>query len=129
MKTANLRKWTALLCTVLTVISLFALPVFAADENANGANKTPWGLIIGIAIGVVVLAVAVVLCIKFWDKIKKFLRVYKSEAGKIVWLPWSQTKKSTLVVLVLLVAFAVAIALIDLGLSEAFLAFIGLFQK
>jgi preprotein translocase SecE subunit len=128
MKTANLRKWTALLCTVPTVISLFALPVFAADENAD-TNKTPWGLIIGIAIGVVVLAVAVVLCIKFWDKIKKFLRVYKSEAGKIVWLPWSQTKKSTLVVLVLLVAFAVAIALIDLGLSEAFLAFIGLFQK
>ncbi len=128
MKTAKLfRKWTAVLCTVLTLISLFAIPVFAADGDA--AKKTNWGLIIGLAITAVVLVAAVILCIIFREKVKKFLRVYKSEAKKITWLPWSQTKKSTLVVLVVLVVFAVAIALIDLGLSEAFLAFIGLFTK
>ena len=80
-------------------------------------------------IGAVVLAVAIVLCSKFRENIGKFFRVYKSEAKKVVWLPWSQTKKSTLVVLVVLIAFAVAICLIDLALSRSFLKFIELFSK
>ena len=90
------------------------------------------GTIIGIVIGAVLLAVAIVLCIKFREKIKKFLRVYKSELKKVVWLPWDQTRKSTLVVLVVMVVFAVAIGLLDWGLSEGFLAsveaLVGLFN-
>jgi preprotein translocase SecE subunit len=131
MKTGTLfKKWTAALCAVLMMISLFAIPAFA-DEAAESAEKPgiSTGTLIGLIIGAIVLAVAVVLCIRFRENIGKFFRVYKSEAKKIVWLPWSQTKKSTLVVLVVIIAFAVAICLIDLALSRSFLKFVELFSK
>ncbi len=72
--------------------------------------------------------VAIVLCIIFHKKVKQFLRVYKSEAGKIAWLPWEQTRKSTWVVLVVLILSALAICLIDFGLSKGFIAFVDLFK-
>jgi len=44
-----------------------------------------------------------------------------------VWLSWDQTKKSTLVVLVVLIICAVVICLLDYGLSKGIMAFIDLF--
>ncbi|MBQ7347148.1 MAG: preprotein translocase subunit SecE [Clostridia bacterium] len=129
MKTGTLlKKWVAVLCAALLTISLFAIPAFATtpEEDAD-AFKLSTGAIVGIIIGVVVLAVAVVLCIKFREKIKKFLRVYKSEVKKIVWLPWDQTRKSTWVVLVVLFICAAVICLLDFGLGHGILAFINLF--
>ena len=127
MKTGKLlKKWMAALVAAILTISLFAIPAFAEDGSANkgGVNV---GLIVGLCIGAVVLIVAAVLCVKFWDKIKKFFRVYKSEAKKIVWLSWAQTKKSTGVVLLVLAICAIVICLLDLGLSQGILAFIKLF--
>ena len=95
-------------------------------EKAQGLTT---GNIVAIVIGAVLLAIAVVLCIRFREKIKKFLRVYKSELKKVVWLPWNQTRKSTLVVLVVMVVCAIVICLLDLGLGEGFLAFVRLFNK
>ena len=130
MKTGNLFKnWTAALVAVLMMVSLFAIPAFAAEEAAEEGNGINTGLIIGLIVGAVVLAIVVILCIKFREKLGKFFRVYKSEAKKIVWLPWNQTKKSTLVVLVVLIIFAGAICLIDLALSRSFLKFVELFGK
>ena len=130
MKTGNLfKKWTAVLCAVLMMISLFAIPVFADEAAPATDNKgLSTGTIVGLIVAAVLLVVAIVLCIVFREKIGKFFRVYKSEIKKIVWLPWSQTKKSTLVVLVVLIICAIAICLIDLGLSKGFLAFIKLFS-
>ena len=131
MKTGILfKKWTAVLCAVLMMISLFAIPAFA-DEAASGQESSgiDAGLLIGLIIAAVILVVAVILCIRFRENIGKFFRVYKSEAKKVVWLPWNQTKKSTLVVLVVLIVFAVAICLIDLALSRSFLKFVELFSK
>ena len=130
MKTGILfKKWAAVLVAALMMISLFAVPAFAEEavnEEPQGINT---GLLIGLIIAAVVLVVAVILCIRFRENIGKFFRVYKSEAKKVVWLPWNQTKKSTLVVLVVLIAFAVAICLIDLALSRSFLKFVELFSK
>ena len=127
MKTGKLlKKWMTAVISAILTISLFAIPAFAED---GAAEKSPinWGLIIGLAIGAIVLIVAVILCIKFWDKIKKFFRVYKSESKKVVWLSWAQTKKSTLIVLAILAVCAIVICLLDLGLSQGILAFIKLF--
>ena len=115
------------------------------DVSTTGAEETTDGVvtttaatetkglstnaIIWIVVGGVVLVAAVVLCIIFREKVGKFFRVYKSEIKKVVWLPWDQTKKSTLVVLVILIICATAICLVDLGLSKGFLAFLKLFQK
>ncbi len=81
-----------------------------------------------LIIAAVAVVAAIVLCIVFRKKLAKLLRVYKSEVKKIVWLPWPQTKKSTLVVLITMLVSAAAICLLDLGLSRGFLAIIGLFK-
>ena len=163
-------RWSAVLCAVLLMISLFAIPVFAAEESTaatvaatesasepatesapaseaesetaseaesetasestassgdnSSSNKKDEGLsitaIIWIAVGAIVLIVAVVLAIKFRANIAKGLRVYKSEFKKVSWLSWEQTRKSTFVVVVILVVFALVIGLIDMGLFEGF---------
>ena len=127
MKKGTMKKWIALLCTVLLSISLFAIPAFAEEATDAAKKGLSTGAIVGIIVGAVVLVVAVVLCIKFREKISKFLRVYKSEVKKIVWLPWDQTKKNTWVVLVVLFVCAAVICLLDFGLGHGILAFINLF--
>ena len=99
-----------------------------STENKTEENK---GLstqsIITLCIFGALTVAAVVLGIIFREKVAKFLRVYKSESKKIVWLPWDQTKKSTLVVLLVLVLCALAICLLDFALGHGILAFINLF--
>ena len=127
MKTGKLlKKWMAALVAAILTISLFAIPAFAEDGTAKKGGVDV-GLIVGLCISAAVLIGVVILCVKFWDKIKKFFRVYKSESKKIVWLSWAQTKKSTLIVLAVLAVCATVICLLDLGLSQGILAFIKLF--
>ena len=78
-----------------------------------------------LIIGVVALIAAVVLCIVFRKKLAKLFRVYKSEVKKIVWFPWAQTRKSTLLVWIVLLISAVVICLLDFGLGEGFRAILG----
>ena len=98
----------------------------AGSSNSTSKNEPAdnTALIVWIIVGAVVLIVAVVLCIKFREKIVKGLRVYKSEFKKVSWLSWKDTKKSSLVVLGVLIACAVVICVLDLGLSKGLLAMI-----
>ncbi|MBE6602493.1 MAG: preprotein translocase subunit SecE [Ruminococcaceae bacterium] len=121
----TMKKWMAAFTTALLAISLFAIPAFAAEESEKKGLTT--GQIVGIIIAAVVVIVAVVLCIKFREKLSKFFRVYKSEVKKIVWLPWNQTLKSSYVVTIMLIVCAAAICLLDVCLSNLFKAFIKLF--
>ncbi len=56
--------------------------------------------------------------VKFTDKIKKFWRDYKSEFKKISWPSKEDTAKSTLIVIVCIVAFMIAIAILDFVFSK-----------
>ena len=94
------------------------------EEEKKGLSTQS---IITLCIFGALIVAAVVLGIIFREKVGKFLRVYKSETKKIVWLPWDQTKKSTLVVLIVLVACALAICLLDFALGQGYLAFLKLF--
>ena len=78
-------------------------------------------------VGAAAIIAAIVLCIVFRKRLAKLFRVYRSEIKKIVWLPWPQTRKSTLLVLVVLAISAAVICLLDLGLAKGFLAIINLF--
>ena len=142
MKTGILLKRSlAILCTMLLMISLFTVPAFAAEAETSASTgsttttTTPEkkGLeptaIVFICIGGVLVVAGVVFGIKYREKVAKFLRVYKSESKKVVWLSWDQTKKSTLVVLVVLVIAGALICLVDLGLSKGLIGFLGLFKK
>ena len=121
----------ALICAVLMMISLFALPAFAhegEDHDHEEEEIVEEGLstaaIVWIVIGGVLVVAGVVLGIKYREKIAKGLRVYKSEFKKVSWLSWKDTKKSSLVVLGVLVACALVICLLDLGLYKGLLALI-----
>ena len=52
------------------------------------------------------------------ERIGHFFRSYKSEIKKIVWCPWKQVRKNSLVVLAVVVAFAAVICALDLAFSE-----------
>ena len=128
----------ALVCAVLMMISLFALPAFAHEgedhdheetttavaETATESKGLSTAAIVWIVIGGVLVVAGVVLGIKYREKIVKALRVYKSEFKKVSWLSWKDTKKSSLIVLVVLAACALVICLLDLGLSKGLLAMI-----
>ena len=172
-----LNRWLAVICSIILMISLFAVPAFAeettagdtnttaaeddsttvdeddsttADEddsttaeegsttadknnannqnNSNNQNNAPAGLsteaIVWIVVGGVILVAAVVLCVKFRSKIVKGLRVYKSEFKKVSWLSWEQTRKSTIVVVIILLVCVAVICLLDYVLSTGLLALI-----
>ena len=123
-----LNRALALICVVLMMVSLFALPAFAEDSHEGHDHATstvewvkviPW-IVLG---GVVVVGVAVLL-IKCPEKISKALRVYKSEFKKVSWLSWKETKKNSVIVLGMLAACALVICLLDLGLYEGLVALI-----
>ena len=120
----------SLVCAVLMMISLFALPTFAHEGHDHEGEEVveEQGLstaaIVWIVIGGVLVVAGVVLGIKYREKIAKALRVYKSEFKKVSWLSWKDTKKSSLVVLVVLAACALVICLLDLGLSKGLLEMI-----
>lgn len=123
-------KGMAFLLSALLMISLMGLTVFAENTDAAGstAKKLSTPQIVGIVLMGVIIVAAVVLGIIFREKVKKFLVVYKSEVKKIVWLSWKQTLKSSWAVIVVMVACALAICLLDFALSKGLLAFIGLFN-
>ena len=103
--------------------------------NAAGEKQTTptvfltLGETIVLGVMLVALIAFIVTCLKKRAKVGSFVREYEGEVKRITWLSWSETKKSTVLVLIALVAFAAVIALIDLGLSEGFLGFIDLFKK
>ena len=120
----------ALVCAILMMISLFALPAFAHDgEDHDHAEETvqeglSTAAIVWIVIGGVLVVAGVVLGIKYREKIVKALRVYKSEFKKVSWLSPKETLKSSWVVIVVLAVCALVICLLDLGLSKGLLAMI-----
>ena len=52
------------------------------------------------------------------ERLGHFFRSYKSEIKKIVWCPWKQVRKNSLVVLAVVGACAAAICALDLAFSE-----------
>lgn len=55
------------------------------------------------------------------ERIGHFFRSYVSEIKKIVWCPWKQVRKNSLVVLAVVIACAVAICALDVAFSRAIL--------
>ena len=54
----------------------------------------------------------------FFTRVGNFFRKMKSEFGKIVWSPFKQVRKNTAVVVVVIIAFAVMIGVLDWVFSE-----------
>jgi len=129
----------AMMLTVALMFSLCTVSVFAATSEAPVASEsgtaasTPAastttgteeegkdivGTIVSLSIlGVIVIVVAL-YCIIKREKVGKFFRSLKSEVKKVVWLPWDQVRKNTVVVIIVVVAVSVVIGVLDWAFSQ-----------
>ena len=56
--------------------------------------------------------------VRIGRRLKKFWGDYKSEMKKVVWMPWKDVKKNTILVLAATVAVGVMIGIVDFVCSE-----------
>lgn len=87
------------------------------DPAEPEKKKAPnWDLIISLSIiglAVIVFVILYFAVPKVRDAVNKFFREYKSELGKIVWSSWSDVKKNTAVVIIIVAAFSLMIGVLD----------------
>ena len=95
------------------------------EKQQNEKKKT---LIINFAIIGVIVLIAVLLCVKFRAKLGDFMRSVKSEMKKIVWSGKENTRKSFLVVIVVAVAVAILLGLMDLAFNTGISQIASLFK-
>ena len=122
-------KWGALILAILVYLGIAAIPFVnsVSTEKSGLLGILTVGEIIVLGVMLALLVVVVLLMIKKRDKVDGVVREYESEIKRITWFSWKDTKKSTVVVLIGVVICAAVISLLDLGLAEGILAFIGLF--
>ena len=135
----------ALMLTVALMFSLCTVSVFADTPASEGgteastpaestpAESTPAastttgteeegkdivGTIVSLSILGVILVVVALYCIIKREKVGKFFRSLKSEVKKVVWLPWDQVRKNTIVVIIVVVLVAVVIGVLDYAFSQ-----------
>ena len=92
------------------------------DETTEEKKGLTTGDIISLAVLGVVIILVVIYCLTHKEKVAKLWRGLKSELKKIVWTPWNQVRKNTLVVLVIIIAAAILIGVLDLLFSKGILA-------
>ena len=91
------------------------------EETTTPAPKDNTGLIralVNLGVGVVILVVLGILAYKNRAKIPGWWKGLKSECGKITWCPKDKLKKNTLVVVVIILAIAAAIGVLDFVFSR-----------
>ena len=91
----------------------------ATTGETTDAKKLGTSDIVSLIILAVVVIAVVVYCIVKREKVGAFFRSIKSEFKKIVWSPWNQVRKNTIVVIIVVVALAVVIGLADLLFMES----------
>lgn len=88
------------------------------DEHDHSIN---WVDIIVSASIIVLATVAFVICYfaipKFRERVQKFFSDYKSELNKVTWSSKEDVRRNTITVLVVIIALAIVIALLDIIFS------------
>ncbi len=97
-------------------------PAGTAEDNKKEINWDLW-----ISLGIIGLLVIVFFAffafsVKFRERVKKFFRDYKSELKKVVWSPWNDVKRNTVVVLVIALGSALLIGVLDFVFSKGIIA-------
>ena len=95
------------------------------DKKDEKKLSTFFWVSIGI-FGAAIVAGVIVGIIKR-EKLKVWWKSYKSELKKVVWMPWPQVRKNSIVVIVVVVALAAVIGLLDFAFSKGIIALGSLF--
>ena len=123
----------AIALAIVTMLSIFTLSVFAAEEAATttteaavtttapadtatkseGALKT-YEIVSLVVLGAIIVVAAVVVfgIPTVRKKVFSLFRNLKSEWKKIAWYSWKNTRKGTIVVVVLVIAITAVIVLL-----------------
>ena len=92
------------------------------EEKEEEKKGLTTGDIISLAVlGVAIIAV-VIYCLTHKEKVGKFFRSLKSEFKKITWTPWTQVRKNTVVVLIVVISIGLVIAGLDFIFSKGIYA-------
>jgi len=103
-------------------------PTEPEEPADTDTNKSIWSYILIPGIIVVVIVVIAILIwrnAKLREKIKKFIRDYRSEMKKIVWPTRSQVIQNTGVVLIAIVFIAALVGLLDLAFGTGAINLLG----
>ena len=87
-----------------------------AAAEAKKQQKTRG--IINLCVGAAILVALAVLVIVYRAKIPTWWKGLKSECGKITWCPKEKLKKNTFVVVIIILAIALAIGVLDFVFSR-----------
>ena len=102
--------------TTKAPVSSGAATTSAADAAAKKTKLIE--TIVSLCIVGVTAIIVAIFCIIKREKVGKFFRSLRSEVKKVVWLPWDQVRKNTIVVIIVVVIVAVVIGLLDLAFSQ-----------
>ena len=144
-------KWGAIVLAALIYLAICAVPFLQNNPTVSSVNSTNassdnfqirpiWtmndkviltlGEVIVLGVLLAILVAVLVILLKNREKTASVIREYESEAKRITWMSWKDTKKSSLVVIIGLVVSSTVICFLDLGLSTGFFAFVvDLFAK
>jgi len=86
------------------------VPTTGAEEEEEGLGLGFW---ISLGIFGALIVAGVILAIIKREAVGKWWKSYKSELKKIVWYPWNDVRKGTIVVVVVVVGLAAVIGLLD----------------
>ncbi len=89
-------------------------------KNKDGDQVLYWTKIVIWGLVFAGLIAGVVFCIVKREKVGEYLRALNSEKKRIVWSSWKETRKNTLVVLLVVAAITVVIFLFNLVLEKIF---------
>ena len=89
-------------------------------ENKDGDQVLYWTKIVIWGLVIAGLIAGVVFCIVKKERVGEFLRALNSEKKRIVWSSWKETRKNTLVVLVVVAAITLVIFLFNMVLEKIF---------
>ena len=87
-----------------------------AEAEAKKQQRTRGYINLGV--GAAFLIALAILCIKFRDKIPTWWKGLKSECGKITWCPKDKLIKNVKVVILIILAIAIAIGVLDFVFSR-----------
>ena len=91
------------------------------EEEAKKEGMTTFDIVSLAILGALIVA-GVVYCLKNKEKVGKFLRSLKSEFKKISWSSWRDVRKNTTVVLIVVIAVAILIGVVDVLFSKGIIA-------
>lgn len=88
-----------------------------AEDGAAKQGLSTYALVSLIVGGVVVVALIVLAIVKR-QKLAESLRAYRSEMKKITWYPWKAVWRNTVLVIVIVLATALVVGLLDIAFFE-----------